>query len=140
MPPSTWTYLETDYIFSKVCHILIVGLPESNADNKSTIILGLPFLEQFAMSFNVDEKTIKIAPSVFSEDGVTGGKVSPDPGPSPGPKPSPEDPDNEDNGIGTGGIIFLVILLVLFIFTFITICICWIMKKRRRKERDYNIA
>lgn len=139
MPPSTWTKLESDILY-KVCHILIVGLPETNEDSKSTMILGLPFLNQFAMSFNVNEKTIKVAPSVFADDKVTGGRVGPDPGPSPGPKPSPDDPDSKDNGIGTSGIIFLVIILVLFLFTVITICVCWIMKRRRRKERDYNIA
>ena len=67
-----------------------------------------------------------MAPSIYAEDGITGGLPVPDPD-------KPSDP-SDDGGMSTGGIIVIVIFAIILIFILIIGCVWYIRKQNQEDE------
>jgi len=112
------------------CQLLVYGHEDS--ENGSSISLGQTFLKQLTLAFNVDTKSIQVAPSKLSDPGVTVSSTDPDPDP---PEPVVPGGGGDDGGIHWLWIIVLVIILMILCCCLIFLLL-WFIRKKNREEGD----
>ena len=93
------------------------------------IVLGLTFLRQFTAQFNINNRTIALAPSKYATDGVSAITDLP---PIPPVPPEPNDPRVSNNAVGT---IIAIICTTLFAII-IVVVIIWYCKNRKKGDQE----
>ena len=98
---------------------------ESNdsKDPKYSVVLGLPFLSQYASTFNINTRSIALTPSKYSDYGVSLGK----------------DPDLQDKPILSTKTILIILACVGAIILIGGICCCVEQYQKRKQLQEENL-
>ena len=92
-------------------------------DLKYSVVLGLPFLSQYASTFNVNTRSIALTPSRYSDDGVSLGK----------------DPDLQDKPVLSKETILIILACVGAIILIGGICCCVEQYQKRKQLQEENL-
>ena len=92
-------------------------------DLKYSVVLGLPFLSQYASTFNINTRSIALIPSKYSDDGVSLGK----------------DPDLQDKPVLSTKTILIILACIGAIILIGGICCCVEQYQKRKQLQEESL-